>query len=254
MCTLAIYFDVFTRWPVVIAANRDEVLSRPALPPTTLTEHPHIVGGKDLVAAGTWLAINEYGVVAGLLNRRQVVPNNPALRSRGLLCVEALAHRGVREALNFVTRQDPAAYNPFNLLLASREHSAVAHNRGGRIQTTWLQPGLHLLTNLDVNDFECPRISRSYDRFAALAANPQWDDGAELRQRLHELLADHSTQLDPRSGQPNSLCIHRAGYGTRCSSLIFIGTDGTVEHYFAAGPPCTTDYAPAPVPGRARAI
>jgi uncharacterized protein with NRDE domain len=250
MCTLAIYFRVFAQWPVVIAANRDEVLSRPTLPPTTLAEHPQIVGGKDLTAGGTWLAINEYGVIGGLLNRRQAVPNNPSLRSRGLLCLEALAHRSVTEALAFVVDQEPESYNPFNLLLASRGQSAVVHNHGGRLRSTVLTPGVHLLTNLDVDDFECPRISRSYDRFAAIGAEPAFSDGPELRRRLHELLADHSTQLDPRSGQPNSLCIHRPGYGTRSSSLIFMNNAGHIEHYFAPGPPCTTDYAPAPVPAQ----
>jgi len=36
-----------------------------------LLEHPHVVGGKDLQASGTWLGINQYGLVAGLLNRRR---------------------------------------------------------------------------------------------------------------------------------------------------------------------------------------
>jgi uncharacterized protein with NRDE domain len=69
MCTLAIYFKTFADYPIVVAANRDEYLARPALPPTTLAETPHIVGDKDLRASGTWLGINEHGKVAGLLNR-----------------------------------------------------------------------------------------------------------------------------------------------------------------------------------------
>ena len=77
MCTLAIYFQVFPDYPVVIAANRDEYLARPALPPTTLLEHPHVVGGKDLQASGTWLGINQYGLVAGLLNRRRTDYGDP---------------------------------------------------------------------------------------------------------------------------------------------------------------------------------
>lgn len=249
MCTLAIYFRVFDRWPVVIAANRDEFLARPALPPTSLSQRPRIVGGKDLKAGGTWLAVNEYGLIGGLLNRRSELPADPRLRSRGLLCLEALGHSGVRDALGFVDRQDPAAYNPFNLLLASREEAAVAHNRGGRIATTRLTAGLHLLTNLDVDDFECPRISHSFDRFARIADDPALArDQPSLRAELRSLLADHSTQLDPRSGRPNSLCIHRDGYGTRESSLIFIDAAGNIEHFFAPGPPCTTAYAPAPTP------
>jgi uncharacterized protein with NRDE domain len=249
MCTLAIYLRVFPQFPVVVAANRDEYLARPAAPPTLLCDGPVVVGGKDLRAGGTWLAINEFGMIAGLLNRRSDAPANPDCRSRGLLCLDALKHKTVDEALRFVAAQDPERYNPFNLLLASREAAAVAHNRQGRIDTTRLTEGTHLLTNLDVNDFECPRISRSFSRFAALSAEPEAaKDPALMRQRLTALLTDHSTQLDPRTGRPNSLCLHLGDYGTRESSLIFLSAAGGVEHFFAPGPPCTTPYAPAPVP------
>jgi uncharacterized protein with NRDE domain len=249
MCTLALYLRVFPEFPVVVAANRDEYLARPAAAPVVLCEHPCVVGGKDLRAGGTWLAVNQHGIIAGLLNRRSDTPPDPERRSRGLLCLDALKYKTVDEALRFVVAQDPERYNPFNLLLASREEAAVAHNRHGRIDATRLTAGAHLLTNLDVDDFECPRISRSFGRFAALAADPHaTDEPMLMRQRLAGLLSDHSTQLDPRTGRPNSLCLHLGDYGTRESSLIFLSANGRVEHYFAPGPPCTTAYAPAPVP------
>jgi uncharacterized protein with NRDE domain len=250
MCTLALYLHVFPEFPVVIAANRDEFLARPAAAPVVLSEHPLVVGGKDLRAGGTWLAINEFGLVAGLLNRRSDAAPDPDRRSRGLLCLDALKHGTVDEALRFVVAEDPERYNPFNLLLASREAAAVAHNRHGRIDATRLSRGTHLLTNLDVDDFECPRISRSFSRFAALAEEPEITaDPPAMRRRLAALLSDHSTQLDPRTGRPNSLCLHMGDYGTRESSLIFLSAGGGIEHYFAPGSPCTSAYSPAPVPG-----
>jgi uncharacterized protein with NRDE domain len=248
MCTLAIYFQVFPDRPVVVAANRDEVVDRPALPPTLLTQAPAIAGGKDLKAGGTWLAINQFGVVAGLLNRRSPAPADPTLRSRGQLCLQALHYPSVEQSVGFVTRQDGAAYNPFNLLIASPHAAVVADNRGGRIRTTRLAPGLHLLTNLDVDDFECPRISAAFDRFRALCDEPALGDrGPELRARLGRILADHSTQLDPRSNRPNALCVHGDKFGTRSSSLISIGPAGGSEHFFAPGPPCVSAYARAAI-------
>jgi|SRR5579875_618604 len=239
MCTLAIYFQVFPTRPVVVAANRDEFLDRPALAPTVLNQAPVIAGGKDLKAGGTWLAINQFGMVAGLLNRRSSTAADPSLRSRGQLCLQALHHADVEQAIAYVTRQDPNAYNPFNLLVASPRVAVVADNRGGRIRATRLAPGMHLLTNLDVDDFECPRISAAFERFRALCQEPALGDrGAELRARLATLLADHSTQLDPRSNRPNALCLHGDKYGTRSSSIISIGASGASEHYFAPGPPC----------------
>jgi uncharacterized protein with NRDE domain len=256
MCTLAIYFKVFRDYPVVIAANRDEYLSRPALPPTTLLEHPHVIGGKDLQANGTWLGINEHGVVAGLLNRRRADYGdpNPALRSRGLLCLDALRHRSAADAADFVRCQRGADYNAFNLLIASRDQTFVAYNRGGGIEMVELHPGMHLLTNVDVDDFECPRISRAHDRFASLvSADGFASDPVGHRDVLAQLLADHSTQLDPRSGRPNALCLHQGDYGTRSASMIFLGSDrGTLSHFFAPGAPCTARFEPAPVPTASR--
>jgi uncharacterized protein with NRDE domain len=251
MCTLAIYFKAFADYPIVVAANRDEYLTRPALPPTTLAETPHIVGGKDLRASGTWLGINEHGIVAGLLNRRNGgLENNPSLRSRGLLCLDALRSATSPAAAQFVAGQSGRDYNPFNLLIASREDAFVAYNRWNQIEVVKLTPGVHLLTNLDVDDFECPRISASRKHFEQLGARADFGcDPVERRGDLHRLLADHSTQLDPRSGRPNSLCLHLGDYGTRSSSLIFMGRQPEhVRHFFAAGPPCTASYEPAIVP------
>src|SRR5579863_7795317 len=154
MCTLAIYFRVASDCPVVIAANRDEFLERPAIDPVTLLEDPHIVGGKDLKAGGTWLGISGNGIVAGLLNRRADNGGNPDARSRGLLCLAALRRRTAAEAAEFAGRERGSDYNPFNLLMASRTEAFVAYNRGASIEVIALKPGLHLLTNLDVNDFE----------------------------------------------------------------------------------------------------
>jgi uncharacterized protein with NRDE domain len=246
MCTLAIYFRVSPQWPVIIAANRDEFLDRPASDPLTLKEHPHIVGGKDLRAGGTWLGISEYGMVAGLLNRRSDAPN-PEARSRGLLCLDALCRATASEAAQFAARERGEDYNPFNLLIASREEAYVAYNRTSHVEVVQLTPGMHLLTNLDVNDFECPRISRAHSRFAALGERAEFrDDPVARRADLAALLADHTTQLDARTGRPNGLCLHLDGYGTRSSSLIFIGREpGRVEHFFAPGPPCRASHAPA---------
>jgi uncharacterized protein with NRDE domain len=252
MCTLAIYFKAFADCPVVVAANRDEYLARPALPPTTLNEKPHVVGGKDLRASGTWLGINEHGLLAGLLNRRNgTTENDPNLRSRGLLCLDALRVSTAAEAARLVAAQNGRDYNPFNLLIASRDEAFVAYNRWGEIEVVTLTPGFHLLTNIDVDDFECPRISRSRKRFDELGLRSEFArDPLAHREELHRLLADHSTQLDPRSGRPNSLCLHLGDYGTRSSSLIFMGRElRQIAHYFAAGPPCTASYEPALVPG-----
>lgn len=253
MCTLAIYFKVFPAYPVVVAANRDEFLARPATAPVVLCGRPVVVGGKDLKAGGTWLGLNEHGLIAGLLNRRSEQGTDPGLHSRGLLTLEALQHRSAAQAARYVGSCRGADYNHFNLLLASREQAFVAYNRNGVIELSELGPGLHLLTNLDVDDFECPKISRAYHRFAAVAKDrAAAADPERMCQVLGGLLADHSTQLDSRSGRPNALCLHLEGYGTRSSSVLMLDAGGrTALHFFAPGPPCTARYQRAAVPSSA---
>jgi uncharacterized protein with NRDE domain len=249
MCTLAIYFQATREFPVVIAANRDEFLDRPGCEPTILLERPHVVGGKDLKAGGTWLGVSEHGIVAGLLNRRADNGGNPQARSRGLLCLDALRRRTAAEAAEFAGHERGADYNPFNLLMVSRTEGFVAYNRGASIEVVALKPGLHLLTNLNVDDFECPKISASYGKFAELGNRADFQrDPIGQRAALGALLADHNTQLDTRIGtaavgRSNALCLHLDNYGTRSSSMIFMrGDTPEIAHYFAPGPPCRTAY------------
>jgi len=249
MCTLAIYFRHLAGLPLVVAANRDEFLARPAAAPALLAATPRVVGGRDLRAGGTWLAISEHGVVAGLLNRRATAPD-PRKRSRGALPLAVLAAPSAAAARARLAVLEPDAYNSFNLLVADAAEAWVAQNRPGRLDLTHLEPGLHVLTNLDVNDPRCPRIARSHRAFAhagaEFAAAP---DRARLRAALGAVLADHTTALDPRRPDPlGALCVHAGAYGTRSSSLLLRTAAGAWEHWFADGPPCTAAYRPAPVP------
>jgi uncharacterized protein with NRDE domain len=242
VCTLVLYFKVFKHYPVVIGANRDEFFSRPSFPPCVLGQDPEIVGGKDGVAGGTWLGLNAHGLVCGLLNRRSESPLNPRARSRGLLCLDALHYRTPAQAARYVSSEPASAYNPFNLLLVSRDAAMVCSLRGGQIEVTKLAPGLHMLTNLDINDFECPKISRVYKRFAALRHFT--GDPSELT----HLLADHDA-FDPILPRSGALCVHLEDYGTRSASVILLGREvDDVRHFFADGPPCRTTLKPALTP------
>src|SRR2546429_9416944 len=86
MCLLAVLFHAHPEAPVVIAANRDELYARAAEAIQVLRPSaPRILGGRDVLAGGTWLAVNEHGVYAGVTNRPAATGRDPSRRSRGEL-------------------------------------------------------------------------------------------------------------------------------------------------------------------------
>jgi len=247
VCTLAVYSATLPSLPLVIAANRDEFHARPTDGPGRLGASGRAFGGRDLVAGGSWLAIGESGVVVGVLNRRTEGPPDPTCASRGTLCVSLAEAPSVEAALALLEADDASRYNPFNLLIADRGIAYVAQNRGG-LHVQHLEPGLHLLTNLDLDDPTCPRISRSTGRFAEVGRRFEASrDRDALVDDLREVLSDHQVPLDDRR-PTDQLCIHMPGYGTRSSSVILLDEAGATKLHYAPGAPCGTPYRETPLP------
>src|SRR6202051_1248519 len=100
MCLLVVVSRLDPGAPLVVGANRDEQLVRPAVAMTVLRDaHPRIVGGRDEEAGGTWLAVNEHGVVAGLTNRPSPDGRDLSKRSRGELPIALAEHRDAASAV-----------------------------------------------------------------------------------------------------------------------------------------------------------
>ena len=106
MCLLVLFHKHIPGYPLVLCANRDEYLDRPAAPPGIRDAGEggcRFMGPKDLRAGGTWIGLNEHACIAAVTNRRSGAPNRPDAPSRGRLCAHALAFSGadrmVRAAL-----------------------------------------------------------------------------------------------------------------------------------------------------------
>src|SRR5438445_612545 len=79
--------------------------SRPAIPMTVLQEaRPRILSGRDELAGGTWLAVNDAGVVAGLTNRPMNGQRDPTKRSRGELPLALVQHESAAAAVDAFVR------------------------------------------------------------------------------------------------------------------------------------------------------
>lgn len=248
MCTLAVMHQLLPGLPLVVAANRDEFLARPTRDPERLCERPSVLGGRDLVAGGSWLTLSEYGLVVGILNRRTEKPPDPQRESRGSLCLELAIQPSAWVAAERLRYVEADRFNPFNLLVADRYAAFVAQNLAGRMRVLALEPGTHVLTNLDLNDPTCPRAFRASRRFSAVAEDfIRRPERPSLVAQLRSVLSDHQIPADDRC-PTDQLCIHTEAYGTRSSSILFVEDGGALSFLHAAGPPCRIPYRPIPLP------
>ena len=217
MCTLVMLRRPNHAWPLVIGANRDEMIDRPAQPPGRhWPDRPEIVAGRDLLAGGSWLGLNDWGVAAAVLNRHGSLGPAAGRRSRGELVLEALDHADAVEAANALRHLDPASYRSFNLIVAdNRDAFWVRHADDGAIDVRPIKPGLSLIAAGDLDDFATPRLAFALIPFTAAAA-PDADGGW---QAWEALLSD---EQPPAGGPPDAALRFRTdrGYGTVSSTLI----------------------------------
>lgn len=215
MCLAAFAFGVSTRYPLVFAANRDEYHERPS----AAADWWHdlgILGGRDLRAGGSWLAVDQRGRLAAVTNVYHEREKGAAYpRSRGHLVSDFLG--GTTSAEHFATRlrQDGDAYAPFNLLLFD---GAEFHYCSNRAPGRRLEPGIYALSNAQL-DARWPKVRRAREGMTACLAS---DDVAGC---LFELLAEPSAHPADESAAPSedrraALFITDPQHGTRSSAVI----------------------------------
>jgi uncharacterized protein with NRDE domain len=244
VCLLIALFGVVPDVPLLIAANRDEMYQRPADPITVLrATQPRILGGRDELAGGTWLAVNEHGVVAGLTNQ-PTGARDPAKRSRGELPLVFAAYPDARTAVTQVcARLDPAAYNPCWMLVGDRHALFSVEVSGGhRAGVEELPPGRYVLENAPLW-----QPSAKQQRVAGLVA--ALDGAGRVEAGLAAVLRDHQPATGPEPGGPggwarpaelSAPCVHTERYGTRSAMIVSVGQAGEPRVSVAAGPPCVT--------------
>lgn len=236
MCTLIVLHRCFPQAPLVLAANRDEYLDRPAeRPALRRSGNRTVLAPRDLQAGGTWLGLNDAGLFAALTNRPCRAPDL-SLRSRGLVVFEALREASAPDVIAAFGTLPERAYNPFNFFVSDGD-AAFAATYEGKLRVTRLEPGPHVIGNADPDDRSVPKIARLLARAAKIAEGEA--DGA--LDALAELCRAH--EGDGERGPLDDTCIHAGGYGTRSSTLVRLGPDASRNEFrHAEGAPCQTEY------------
>ena len=134
-----------------------------------------MTAGQDELAGGTWLGVNDDGLVAGILNRTGALGPAAGKRTRGELVLDALDHADAAAAAMALADIDGEAYRPFNLVVADSDDAFWLRHDGGRAPVFHALPeGLSMFTARERND-------------ANLGANPHAScgvrDGGAARSR-----------------------------------------------------------------------
>jgi hypothetical protein len=253
MCTLVILRRPGHEWPVLLAANRDEMAGRPWQPPARhWPERPRVTAGLDEQAGGTWLGLNTSGVAAGVLNRLHSLGPRPGYPSRGELPLKALDHATAAAAAEAVSRIEPISYRSFNMIIADASEAfwlkfPGTDSAGTTIEAAELADGLSMITAYDLNDPASPRMQKYLPQFQA--ARPP-DPGSGDWSSWRALLA--RGDFDAGAGPGGAMCVGAdSGFGTTSSSLIALPAPRMAGvkpvWLFAAGRPGQAAWLPVPL-------
>jgi hypothetical protein len=272
MCTVVLLRRPAAPWPLLLAANRDELRGRPWRPPARhWPDRPDMVAGLDVQAGGSWLGVNDDGVVAAILNRTGTLGPASGKRSRGELVLEALDHADASAAAAALADLDPDAYRPFNLVVADARDTFWLRHGGGlgdglpgfayrtssgvwqevdpasmprtdggpgatlgapSIECRAVPDGCSMITSRDLNDPSSARVARFRPLFER--AKPP-DPGADRWDDWIELIGRRAAPgEDPGDGMT---IVTDSDFGTVCSTLVALPAFGPPVMKFAPGLP-----------------
>jgi uncharacterized protein with NRDE domain len=231
MCLILFAWRVHPRFPLVVAANRDEYHARVTAPVALWDDAPGVLAGRDLQAGGTWLGVDRRGRFAAITNVRdpaRVVADAP---SRGELVADFLT--GDEPAPDYAHRVAGTGerYNGFNLVVGDGVSLWWLCNRGG--PPAPVRPGVHGISN-GLLDEPWPKVISGRAAVRELLERDGPDPVA-----LMEILADREAPPDDhlpdtgvgmaRERDLSPRFILGADYGTRSSTALSLTADGALR-------------------------
>lgn len=235
MCLAAFAVGVCEAFPLVVAANRDESHRRLTAAADWWTEPSGILGGRDLEAGGSWLAVDRRGRLAAVTN--QPAPQGRTFSgSRGELVSDYLAGPYAAEPYCDERARAPVEYGPYNLLLFDGEGLFHAANRSGAQR---LAAGIHVLSNAPLGT-SWPKTGFAASRLAAILGDEP--GRKDLVRRLFAMLETREPQNAGSGGRElhwraRAVFVTDPRYGTRSSTVVLMSAEGDLlfaERRYAA--------------------
>jgi hypothetical protein len=229
---------------VLLVGVRDEFAVRPwTAPARHWPDRPGLVGGIDLQAGGTWLAVDAaVPRAACILNGHGLLAPEAIRRSRGELPL-LMAAEGKLDGV------EPERYDPFHLIGAEADAVRLWSWDGEELSERSLGPGLHIVVNSGPEGLGGRHTGPGTDEMAARVAHfrpllaravrPQPADAGSTTQAWGEWLpivdGDGLDRMDPRALVVQRELPDGLVWGTGSISLVALWPGG-LRYDFSAIP------------------
>ncbi len=226
MCLVVLAIGQSNQYPLILAGNRDEFHARPTQKADWWPDKPDVVGGRDLQAGGTWLALHRNGRFATVTNYRDAEPVSAKFRSRGHLVTEFI--ESDQPPLDYLEAIDGPSYAGFNLIVGDGDETAYLSNRGAK--PSKLRVGLYGLSNA-LLDAPWDKVERSKRALSTLLDSDTVNETTLLR-LLDDRAVGPIEEVDAkRLGFATAHAITAPfivtpEYGTRCSTVVIADRSG----------------------------
>ena len=254
MCLILFSHQAESRFPLVVAANRDELYSRPTRPADFWPDSESataVLAGKDLLAGGTWLGITRGGRFAAVTNIRDPSQAEQKARSRGELTLGFLQDSSSPGEFSAQVQSRFGEYAGFNLLVGDRESMYYMNNFENVREE--LAPGVYGLSNGLLNS-PWPKVERGRALLTQMLDADHSPDTDKLLRMMNDRTEAADAEL-PDTGVPRALerilsssFIYNPdrSYGTLCSTAIIVDANGNCrfaeQNYNAKGRPAAAQY------------
>ncbi len=215
MCTLFIHRSKNSDWPILIANNRDEYLSRKFKSPGYHWNNS-IFAGKDMSEGGSWLGLNENGLCAAILNRASNNLKNKNLNSRGKIIIDILKKSDAKSALKYIELYFKKNTRFFNLFISDYKNAFWIKYDQNEFKSFVVPYGFSIIDNYDLNDNKSPKQKLYKDIFLKKKLpNPSinyfesWQELLFLEEKYNNVNLSSVFVKDKNNN-----------YGTVCSSII----------------------------------
>jgi uncharacterized protein with NRDE domain len=233
MCTILFVFQKHPKYPLILAANRDEFYERPTAKADYWKDAPDVFAGKDLVHGGTWLGTNKSGKFAAVTNYRD--PNAPKGKlSRGALVSDFLKRDvSIKDYLEEIQKKHKH-YSGFNLIVGeiNDKNQAIGYYSNREDEIKVLKPGIYGLSN-HLLDTPWQKVVRGKAGLEKVLNGEKIEKHA-----LFKILTDRTPAEDkdlPDTGIGyekekilSPIFIETPIYGTRSSTIVLIDKNGEI--------------------------